>query len=141
MRLTLKPGDKIALIGNNEIAKTALLEILAGVEEPDSGTVKVGTTVITSYYPKKNDDYFSQDKDMVEWLREYSSVKEDAFVRGFLGRMLFSGEEALKKVNVLSGGERVRCMLSKMMLEHGNVLLLDEPTNHLDMESITSLSV
>ena len=139
MRLTLKPGDKIALIGNNEIAKTALLEVLAGVSIPDSGTVKVGTTVIPSYYPKKNEEYFSVNKDMVEWLREYSPVKEDAFVRGFLGRMLFSGEEALKKVNVLSGGERVRCMLSKMMLEHGNVLLLDEPTNHLDMESITSL--
>ncbi len=139
VRMTLKPGDKIALLGTNEAGKTALLEILGGVIKPDTGTVKVGTTVITSYYPKKNDEYFNQDKNMVEWLREYSSVKEDAFVRGFLGRMLFSGEEALKQVNVLSGGEKVRCMLSKMMLEHGNVLLLDEPTNHLDMEAITAL--
>lgn len=139
IRLTIKPGDKIALIGNNEIAKTALLRIIMGVDEPDKGEVKVGTTVIRSYYPKNYDDYFKVDTPMVEWLKQYSTNQEDTFVRGFLGRMLFSGEESLKNVKVLSGGEKVRCMLSKMMLEHGNVLLLDEPTNHLDMESITAL--
>ena len=139
VRLTIKPGDKIALIGNNEIAKTALLRIIMGLDEPDQGEVKVGTTVIRSYYPKNYDDYFKEHVNMIEWLKHYSSNQEDAFVRGFLGRMLFSGEETLKSVHVLSGGEKVRCMLSKMMLEHGNVLLLDEPTNHLDMESITAL--
>ncbi len=139
VRITLKPGDKVALIGNNEIGKTALLELLAGVTTPEEGTIKVGSTVRTSYYPKKNDSYFEEDTNMVEWLRKFSTNKEETFVRGFLGRMLFSGEEALKKVTVLSGGERVRCMLSKMMLEYGNVLLFDEPTNHLDMEAITSL--
>lgn len=139
IRLTIKPGDKIALIGNNEIAKTALLKIIMGIDEPDQGEIKVGTTVIRSYYPKNYDDYFKTNVNMVEWLKQYSDNQEDTFVRGFLGRMLFSGEESLKQVNVLSGGEKVRCMLSKMMLEHGNVLLLDEPTNHLDMESITAL--
>ena len=139
LRMTLKPGDKIALIGDNEAGKTALLELLAGVITPDEGTIKVGSTVKTSYYPKNNEEYFKEDVNMVEWLRKFSIDKEETFVRGFLGRMLFSGEEALKKVTVLSGGEKVRCMLSKMMLEYGNVLLLDEPTNHLDMEAITSL--
>lgn len=139
-RLNIKPGDKIALIGNNEIAKTTLLRILCGELEPDSGEIKVGTTVSRSYFPKNNDSYFNTDLNMVEWLREYSENKEETFVRGFLGRMLFSGDETLKKVNVLSGGEKVRCMLSKMMLEHSNTLFLDEPTNHLDMESISSLN-
>lgn len=139
IRLTIKPCDKIALIGNNEVAKSTLLRILSGIEKPDSGEVKVGSTVITSYYPKNYDDYFTTDLNMVEWLKQYSTNQEDTFVRSFLGRMLFSGEESLKKVNVLSGGEKVRCMLSKIMLEHANVLNLDEPTNHLDMESITAL--
>lgn len=139
-RLNIKPGDKIALIGNNEIAKTTLLRILCGELEPDSGEIKVGTTVSRSYFPKNNDSYFNTDLNMVEWLREYSENKEETFVRGFLGRMLFSGDETLKKVNVLSGGEKVRCMLSKMMLEHSNTLFLDEPTNHLDMESISALN-
>lgn len=139
VRLTIKPGDKIALIGKNEIAKTELLRILAGIVKPDKGEVKVGSTVITSYYPKNYDEHFTNDINMVEWLKQYSTNQEDTFVRSFLGRMLFSGEESLKKVTVLSGGEKVRCMLSKIMMEHGNVLLLDEPTNHLDMESITAL--
>ena len=139
IRLTIKPGDKIALIGNNELAKTTLLRIIMGIDVPDRGEVKVGTTVIRSYYPKNYDDYFKSDMNMIEWLKQYSSNQEDTFVRSFLGRMLFSGEESLKKINVLSGGEKVRCMLSKIMLEHGNLLLLDEPTNHLDMESITAL--
>jgi len=140
MRLNIKPGDKIALIGNNEIAKTTLLRLLSGEIEPDSGEIKVGTTVTRSYFPKNNDSYFNVDSNMVEWLREYSTDKDETFVRSFLGRMLFSGDETLKKVNVLSGGEKVRCMLSKMMLEHSNVLFLDEPTNHLDMESISALN-
>ena len=138
--LNIKKDDKIALIGENELAKTTLLQILAGEKKPDSGEVKVGTTVIPSYFPKNHDQYFNSNENLVEWLRKFSENKEDAFVRGFLGRMLFSSEEALKKVNVLSGGEKVRCMFAKMMLNKGNVLLLDEPTNHLDIESITSLN-
>ena len=140
MNLHINKDDKIALIGENEIAKTALLQILAGERNIDSGEIKFGTTVITSYYPKNHDKYFNTDEDLVEWLRKFSENKEDAFVRGFLGRMLFSADEALKKVNVLSGGEKVRCMLAKMMLNQGTVLLLDEPTNHLDIESITALN-
>ena len=140
MNLHINKDDKIALIGENEIAKTALLQILAGERNIDSGEIKFGTTVITSYYPKNHDKYFNTDEDLVEWLRKFSENKEDAFVRGFLGRMLFSADEALKKVNVLSGGEKVRCMLAKMMLNQGNILLLDEPTNHLDIESITALN-
>ena len=140
MNLHINKDDKIALIGENEIAKTALLQILAGERNIDSGEIKFGTTVITSYYPKNHDKYFNTDEELVEWLRKFSENKEDAFVRGFLGRMLFSADEALKKVNVLSGGEKVRCMFAKMMLNQGNVLLLDEPTNHLDIESITALN-
>ena len=140
LNLNIKKDDRIALIGENEIAKTTLLQILAGEKQPDSGEIKFGSTVITSYFPKNHDKYFKTDEDLIEWLRKYSENKEDTFVRGFLGRMLFSSEEALKKVNVLSGGEKVRCMFAKMMLNQGNVLLLDEPTNHLDIESITSLN-
>lgn len=140
VRFTIKPNDKIVLLGNNEPAKTALLNILAGIDNDYDGEVKFGTTVVTAYYPKNYNSYFETNENMVDWLRNYSENKDETFVRGFLGRMLFSGEESLKSVNVLSGGEKVRCMFSKMMLEHGNVLLFDEPTNHLDMESITSLS-
>jgi len=139
LRLTIKPGDKIALIGSNELAKTTLLRLLAGELEPDSGTIKVGSTITSSYYPKNYDDYFKSNLNMINWLKQYSKNQEESFVRGFLGRMLFSGDETLKTITVLSGGEKVRCMMSKIMLEHGNVLLLDEPTNHLDMESITAL--
>lgn len=140
LNLNIKKDDRIALIGENEIAKTTLLQILAGEKTPDSGEIKFGSTVLTSYFPKNHDKYFKEDTDLVEWLRKFSENKDDSFVRGFLGRMLFSSEEALKKVNVLSGGEKVRCMFAKMMLNKGNVLLLDEPTNHLDIESITSLN-
>lgn len=138
--LTIRPDDKIALIGTNEIAKTALLDILAGNIKPDSGTIKIGSNVKISYFAKNHDEYFNNDLIMTDWLKQYSDNKDDSFVRGFLGRMLFSGEEVFKKVSVLSGGEKVRCMFSKMMLEKGNVLLFNEPTNHLDIESITSLN-
>lgn len=139
VRLTINPSDKIILLGN-EVAKTCLLEIINGQVLPDSGSIKYGSTVKVSYFPKNNTEYFNKNINMVEWLRGYSDNKDETFIRGFLGRMLFSGEDALKSVNVLSGGEKVRCMFSKMMLEHGNVLLLDEPTNHLDIESITALN-
>ena len=138
--LTIRPNDKIALIGTNEIAKTALLDILAGNIKPDSGTIKIGSNVKISYFAKNHDQYFDNNLIMTDWLKQYSDNKDDSFVRGFLGRMLFSGEEVFKKVSVLSGGEKVRCMFSKMMLEKGNVLLFNEPTNHLDIESITSLN-
>ncbi len=140
VNITIRPDDKIALLGENELAKTALLRIMAGELQPDSGTIQYGSNVKISYFAKNHDEYFKNDLDLTEWLKSYSENKEESFVRGFLGRMLFSKEEALKKVNVLSGGEKVRVMFSKMMLEKGNVLLLDEPTNHLDIESITSLN-
>ena len=140
LTLNIKNEDKIALVGENELAKTTLLKVLAGEITPDEGEVKIGSTVKVSYFPKNHDKYFEEDKPLIEWLRKYSEDKDDAFVRGFLGRMLFSGEESLKSTTVLSGGEKVRCMFSKMMLNKGNILLLDEPTNHLDIESITSLN-
>ncbi|GLY11112.1 ABC-F family ATP-binding cassette domain-containing protein [Pseudobacillus badius] len=138
----MNKDDKIALVGTNELAKTTLFKILAGEMEPDSGTFKWGVTTSQSYFPKDNSQYFEgSDLTLVEWLRQFSPEDEsESFLRGFLGRMLFSGEEALKKASVLSGGEKVRCMLSKMMLSGANVLLLDEPTNHLDLESITALN-
>ncbi len=138
--LTVRPEDKIALIGENEIAKTTLFKILTGEITPDSGEIKIGSTVIFSYFPKNHDNYFQGKEILVDFLRKYSENKEDSYLRGFLGRMLFSGEESLKQVNVLSGGEKVRLMFSKMMMNKGNVLLLDEPTNHLDIESIQSLN-
>lgn len=141
INLNIRPDDKIALIGPNEIAKTALLKIIAKEIEPDSGEVKYGSTVKVGYFAKNHDSYFEKDINLVDFLKEYSDNKEDSFIRGFLGRMLFSGEEVLKSVKVLSGGEKVRVMMSKIMLEQGNVLLLDEPTNHLDIESITSLNL
>lgn len=141
INLTIRPDDKIILIGSNEIAKTALLKILAGELEPDSGKRVVSSTVQIGYFAKNHDEYFKEDIDLVNWLRNYSENKDESFVRGFLGRMLFSGEESLKKVNVLSGGEKVRLMMAKIMLEQGNVLLMDEPTNHLDIESINSLNL
>ncbi|ALX49792.1 ABC-F family ATP-binding cassette domain-containing protein [Lentibacillus amyloliquefaciens] len=139
---TMNKDDKIALIGKNDIAKTTLLEIIMGNMEPDAGTYKWGVTTSQSYFPRDNSAYFDgNDLPLVDWLRQYSPEDEtETFLRGFLGRMLFSGDQALKKASVLSGGERVRCMLSKMMLSGANVLVLDEPTNHLDLESITSLN-
>ncbi len=139
---TMNKDDKIALVGRDDIAKTTLLKILMGEMEPDAGSLKWGVTTSQSYFPKDNSKFFEgNDLTLVDWLRQYSPEDEtETFLRGFLGRMLFSGEEALKKASVLSGGEKVRCMLSKMMLSNANVLLLDEPTNHLDLESITSLN-
>ncbi|KOO42821.1 ABC-F family ATP-binding cassette domain-containing protein [Priestia koreensis] len=134
--------DKIALVGHDEIAKTTLLKILMGEMEPDSGSFKWGVTTSQAYFPNDNSAYFEgNDMTLVDWLRQYSpNDQSESFLRGFLGRMLFSGEDVLKKSSVLSGGEKVRCMLSKMMLSGSNILLLDEPTNHLDLESITALN-
>lgn len=139
---TMNKDDRIAFVGKNEIAKTTLFKIIMGEMEPDAGTYKWGVTTSQSYFPKDNAAYFEgNEPTLVEWLRQYSPEDgTETFLRGFLGRMLFSGEEALKKPSVLSGGEKVRCMLSKMMLSGANVLILDEPTNHLDLESITALN-
>lgn len=140
LNLTINNFDKIAFIGSNELTITTLFEVLSGNIIPDSGEIIFGNSVIKSYFPKNHDNEFKEDKNIVEWLQEYSNIKDEQFVRGFLGRMLFSGEESLKSVRVLSGGEKVRCMLSKMMLSGANFLILDEPTNHLDIETITSLN-
>ncbi|EJF08188.1 MULTISPECIES: ABC-F family ATP-binding cassette domain-containing protein [Pontibacter] len=133
-------GDKIAVIGRNDIAASTFFKILFEEERPDSGEFKWGTTITASFFPKDNQEFFDTDLNLVDWLRQYSTEKDESFIRGFLGRMLFSGEESLKKANVLSGGEKVRCMFSRMMLQSGNVLVFDEPTNHLDLESITALN-
>ena len=132
--------DKIAFVGSNELAKTTLFKILMGEMEPDSGTYKWGVTTSQAYFPKDNTEEFDNDYTIVEWLTGYSPVKDVTYVRGFLGRMLFAGDDGVKKVKVLSGGEKVRCLLSKMMISGANCLILDEPTNHLDMESITALN-
>ena len=138
---TLKKGDKVAFVGPNTLGKTMLFKILMGEEEADSGSFKWGVTTSQAYLPSDNAAYFDDvDLNLVDWLRQYSKDPDETFVRGFLGRMLFTGEESQKKAKVLSGGERVRCMLSRMMLSGANVLLLDEPTNHLDLESITALN-
>ena len=134
-------GDKIAFVGDNENAHTALFKILAGEMEPDEGTVKWGQTATFSYFPKDNTPYFLDNEDnLVQWLRQFSPDPQEQYLRGFLGRMLFSGDEVYKPVKVLSGGEKVRCMLSRMMLSGANVLMLDQPTNHLDLESIAALN-
>ncbi len=142
---TLNHDDKIAIIGENEIAITALMQILAGEDEPDDGTVKWGVSTSRSYFPKDNSKYFDGcELNLVDWLRQYSAAgfetQNESYIRGFLGRMLFSGDDVFKQVNVLSGGEKVRCMLSRMMLYGSNVLILDQPTNHLDLESITAVN-
>ncbi|PEE71458.1 ABC-F family ATP-binding cassette domain-containing protein [Bacillus thuringiensis] len=139
---TLNKGDKVAFIGRNDIAMTTLFKILMGEMEPDSGSFKWGVTTSQSYFPRDNSKYFeNSDYNLVDWLRQFSPQDEsESFLRGFLGRMLFSGEEVKKNVSVLSGGEKVRCMLSKMMLSGANVITLDDPTNHLDLESITALN-
>ena len=139
---TMNKDDKIAFVGHHDIAKTTLFQILMGEIEPDSGSVHWGITTSQAYFPKDNAPFFeNNDLPLVDWLRQYApDDSTETFLRSFLGRMLFSGEEALKKANVLSGGEKVRCMLSKMMLSNANVLILDEPTNHLDLESITALN-
>lgn len=137
----LKKGDKAVFLGETELAVTTLFQILEGELEPDTGSVHWGITTSRSYFPKDNSSYFEEkDLNLIDWLRQYSPDQNENFVRGFLGRMLFSGDEVLKKTKVLSGGERVRCMLSRMMLSGSNVLMLDGPTNHLDLESITSVN-
>lgn len=137
---TMNRGDKIAVLGDNSLAINALFEILNGRIEADAGTFEYGQTVTTAYLPLDNAEYFTADLDLMDWLRQYSEEKDEMYIRGFLGKMLFSGEEVFKKSNVLSGGEKVRCMLSRMMLAEGNLLMLNEPTNHLDLETITALN-
>lgn len=141
LSFSLRRGDKVILLGKNDLAKTILLDILNDKIKPDSGSVNWGITTTKSYLPADNSEYFQNaELDLVNWLRQYSTEKDESFIRGFLGKMLFSGSEALKKSNVLSGGEKVRCMLSKMMLSGANVLLLDGPTAHLDLESISAVN-
>ena len=140
LSFVIKREDKIAFISENELAKTILFQILAGELEPDTGEINWGTTITKDYFPKDNNYLFEEEMSIVDWLRQYSKDPDETFVRGFLGRMLFSGEEALKNVTVLSGGEKVRCVFSKLMLSGANLLIMDEPTNHLDMESITALN-
>ena len=138
---TVNKNDKIAFVGENELAQTTMFKLLMGELEPDEGTIKWGVSTSQSYFPKDNTAFFEgRSESLVDWLREYSAKKDDVYLRGFLGRMLFSGEDVFKPVNVLSGGEKVRCMLSKMMLSGANVILLDQPTNHLDMESIQAVN-
>ena len=140
--ITMNHGEKIAILSRESAALTAFFEIVAGKLTPASGQIEFGQTITYDYLPNENEEFFSNDQDLelMDWLRQYSEEKDEQFIRGFLGRMLFSGEEVYKKSSVLSGGEKVRCMLSKIMLKHPNFLLLDEPTNHLDLESITALN-
>lgn len=137
---TVLKGDKIAILANNDMVKTTLFNILSGKEKYDKGSIEWGKTIVPGYLPQDNTEYFDIDKNIIEWIGQYYDIKDETVLRGFLGRMLFSGDDVFKKVNVLSGGEKMRCMLSKMMLEGPNFLILDEPTNHLDLESITSLN-
>ena len=138
--LHVHKGDKIAFVGPNDLVKTTLFQILVGELKADSGSFKWGVSTTQAYFPRDNNKYFDVDLNIVDWLRQYSVEKDENFVRGFLGRMLFTGEESLKSVRVLSGGEKVRCMLARMMLTGANVVILDEPTNHLDLEAITALN-
>ena len=137
---TVLKGDKICFIAGDDMVKTILFNILSGVEKYDKGTIEWGKTIVPGYLPQDNNNYFDTDKNIMEWIGQYYDIKDETVLRGFLGRMLFSGEDVFKNVNVLSGGEKARCMLSKIMLEQPNFLILDEPTNHLDLESITSLN-
>ncbi|MCK4906351.1 MAG: ABC-F family ATP-binding cassette domain-containing protein, partial [Spirochaetes bacterium] len=138
--LTINKGEKIAFVGQENNAKTALFKILNGEMEPDSGTYTWGQTITLSSFPKENSSYFSNDENLIDWLKGWTENTDESFVRGFLGRMLFSGEDVFKKTGVLSGGEKMRCMLSRTMLSGANVLIFDEPTNHLDLEAITALN-
>ena len=139
--LFVNKGEKIALVGDNSLAISTLIKILAGEMEADSGTFKYGQTITSAYLPNENAEFFDTEENLIDWLREFSpGEKDEVYIRGFLGKMLFSGQETLKKANVLSGGEKVRCMLSRMMLQEANFMLLDDPTNHLDLESITALN-
>lgn len=138
--LLLNKDDKIVFLSHSHIVQTTLFQILMGELEPDSGTFRWGETITTSYFPKENSSYFQENRSVLQWIRQFTTNPDEAYARGFLGRMLFTGEESLKSVKVLSGGERVRCMLSRMMLSGANALIFDEPTNHLDLEAITSLN-
>ncbi|AMV72941.1 ATP-binding cassette domain-containing protein [Desulfuromonas carbonis] len=138
--LTVNKGDKIAFVGGGPLTKTTLFQILAGELEPDSGSFRFGVTITSACFPKENGRFFENDLTLIDWLRQFAPGEGESFARGFLGRMLFSGDEATKKSNVLSGGEKVRCMLARMMLTGANLLIFDEPTNHLDLESITALN-
>lgn len=140
LNFTLRKGDKIAVLSKESTAPTTLYKILAGEIQPDAGTFEWGVTITKAYLPNDNSEYFDKDYSLIDWLRQYSKEKDETYIRGFLGRMLFSGEESLKSAKVLSGGEKVRCMISRMMLQNANFLLLDEPTNHLDLESITAFN-
>ena len=140
LNFEVRKGDKVIFVGPNEIAKSVFFEILMGHMEPDEGSFKWGVTTTRAYLPKEHDQFFQKEMNLIDWLRQYSHDQSENFIRGFLGRMLFSGEDTLKSSTVLSGGEKVRCLLSKMMLSNSNVLILDGPTNHLDLESITSLN-
>ncbi len=140
LSFTLHKGDKVAFVGPNDLAKTMLFQVLMNEQQADSGNFKWGFSTRRAYYPRDNSAFFTKDLSVVNWLKEYSANTEEEFIRAFLGRMLFSGDESLKPVNVLSGGEKARCMLARMMVSQPNVLILDEPTNHLDLESITSLN-
>jgi ATPase subunit of ABC transporter with duplicated ATPase domains len=134
-------GDKIALLGDNDLAKTALLKILAGELKPETGTIKWGQTVVKSYFPSDNESYFAgKEQNLIDWLRQYSKEPAESYIRGFLGRMLFSGDQPLKQVKFLSGGEKMRCMYSKLMLSQANTLLIDSPTIHLDLEAIQAVN-
>lgn len=140
VNINLNKGDKVAFVGRDHMAISMLFEILSGENKADAGTYNWGTTITHAYLPNDNSKYFNGDYNLIDWLRQFSKEKDETFIRGFLGQMLFSGEETLKKSNVLSGGEKVRCMISRIMLQSANVLLLDEPTNHLDLESITAFN-
>jgi ATPase subunit of ABC transporter with duplicated ATPase domains len=138
--LFVNKGDKIAFVGANSLAQTTLFQIVSGELEPDAGSYRWGVTITSAYFPKENSSYFANELNLIEWLCQFPPCDGETFARGYLGRMLFSGDEATKKAKVLSGGERVRCMLARMMLKGANALVLDEPTNHLDLESITALN-
>ena len=140
LNIRIEKGDKVAFLGPNDLAKTTLFQILMGEVQPDSGSFKWGYSTNRAYYPRENAKYFDSERNIIDWLRQYTTNNDENFVRGFLGKILFTGEESLKLVKVLSGGERVRCMLARMMLQQANVLVLDEPTNHLDLESISALN-
>ncbi|MGN6646211.1 MAG: ABC-F family ATP-binding cassette domain-containing protein [Cytophaga sp.] len=141
LTFTIHKNDKVSVLSKEPLSISALFDVLMGIEQPDTGTFKWGVTTSQSYFPRDNSEFFSDGNlNLVDWLRQYSKDKDESYIRGFLGRMLFTGEESLKKCTVLSGGEKVRCMLSKMMMEASNVLIMDDPTNHLDLESITALN-
>ena len=140
VNFTLMKGDKVAILAKEHMAISAFFQVLMGETKPDDGNYKWGSTITSSYLPNDNSAYFKSDDSLIDWLRQFSEDKTETYIRGFLGKMLFTGEETLKKCNVLSGGEKVRCMVSRMMLTNANCLVLDEPTNHLDLESITAFN-